>query len=323
MTGAAARGRRVALGLVAAAPLGAALAACVKIDAAPGGIASVRIDSTPAAIAAGDVLRDADGIPVPVRGIAFAENGDRIATAPVVYTYVPVTRAPGAIDTALVVDSTTGAVRATRTFIAARGYVAARFGGTLQLLDTLEIVPRPTALQVDTIASVGAGQSTDVLYFSCADTTTQRTVRSRTPGDSTAVNTYAPLAVQVLGDSAGKPLPSRRWLVRWRIQADSVDAPAARYLTTPHRTARGDTVTPLAILASGIDRRLRVDTADANGTSTVRFGIAPLLLGSDSLRAMSFRAIITASVARGPSADSALMRTFHVRLSRRAGAPCS
>lgn len=294
-----------ARGAVAAVAGVAALgAACVHIELAPNGVSSARLDPTPAAIVLGDVLRDSVGTPISVRGVAYDANSQPLATAAFRYAYVPSVpdTTPGAtLDTALVVDSVTGMVRAGAKWLRSTGRVVARVGTNIQLADTLQIVPRPDSL----IATVAL----DTLRYDCTDDRP-----NLIPRDTLGFfNTVGPFTLVVRGDSAGTRIPVRRWLVRWTVES----APAAiPTFTLPTK----QTVPAIAVIANAVDRPLSYDTTDATGTSTVRLRIRPTALGPGFSRDTLFRVRLRADVIAGagvpvrgsPARDT----TFVVLMSR-------
>lgn len=309
--------RRAWGGLTRAAAGVATLAgACVAVDPAPNGIASARLDPAPPSIALGDSLRDSVGVAYRVRGVAYDPKGNVVPTAVFRYSYVPFTpdTASGAVvDAALVVDSATGAVRSLGRFLKngsgvaiSSGRVFARVGATLQLADTIQIVPMPD--------SVVATTPTDTaLRYDCRDT---RTTVVQSDTLLRIRNTAGPFTVTVRGDSLNTRVSVRRWLVRWSI--DSVPrTPVPTVNVTP--TALTPTVVPaIAIIANGSDVPIRYDTTDASGVSNVRLRIRPTALGP-SYADTTFRVVLRADVIVGPGQAvraSPVQGLFAVRLSR-------
>ncbi len=303
------RGRRlVALAATASA------AACVRVDPAPNGIASVRLDFAPPAIALGDSLRDTLGVALRVRGVAYDVAGNVVPTATFRYSYLPTTpdTAVGAvIDTALLVDSATGAVRAATAWLKlgngtgigiSSGRVLARIGSTLQLADTLQIVPRPDSVVVTAPADT-------VLRYDCRD---DRTTAVQSDTVLRIRNTAGPFTVTVRGDSVGMRVNVRRWLVRWTV--DSVPkspVPSAKLTSTA-------SVPAIAVIANGSDQVIGYDTTDASGASNVRLRIRPTALGP-SYADTTFRVVLRADVIVGagrPVRASPVRGVFAVRLSR-------
>ena len=295
------------------------IAGCVRVDAAPNGIASTQLRAAPPSIVIGDSLRDSTGAAVPVDGVAYDPEGNPIPTAQFRYAYVPLvpdTSAGARTDTALVVDSVTGAVRATSTWVKSSGRIVARIGTSIQLADTIAIVPRPDSL-VATAAQ-------DTLRYDCTDPGTFLSAQDTTSGSFNAVG---PFTLTVRGDSAGRRVGIRRWLVRWSV--DSVPAPipiVPRYPNGTGATAgAADTgsVPALAIVPSGVDRLITYDTTVASGTSvgtsSVRLRIRPFALGPRYSADSLFRVTLRASVIAGPGVPvrgSPAVGVFAVVLSR-------
>ena len=309
--------RRRVEGTLAGAVLLAAVG-CVKIDTAPGGIASVQLQPAPPAIALGDSLRDTVGAVVRVQGTAYAVGGGTVATAEFRYGYVPLipdTTAGAVIDTALVVDSATGAVRATRSWIRASGRVIARTGSLVQLADTLQIVAPPDSLIAAPNSTTGI--TLDTLRFDCTDPRLTVVQRATTDSVGTFVNTVGPFTLLVRGDSAGIRVGVRRWFVRWSL--DTLPAPVPTVTLSTGRM-----VPAIGIVTNTADQYVRYDTTDASGNSSVRLRIQPPGLGKtyspDTLVAVTLRA----DVIRGagvPVNGSPARGVFRVLLSRRGVPP--
>lgn len=316
--GGQARARLGVLAVVAAATGGA----CVAVEPAPNGVGSIRLGFVPPAIALGDSLRDTLGHALQVHGIAYDASGRVVPTAQFRYSYVPYTpdtAVGAAADTALVVDGATGAVRATAKWLKygdsvgiSSGRVFARIGSTLEVADTIQIVPPPNAL-TDSVPT------DTLLRYDCRDPRTTA-VPDTTPAFRFR-NTAGPFKVTLLGDSLGKQVNVRRWLVRWSI--DSI-VPAIKVPT--------DSLTPsirvpaIRIIANGADQLIGYDTTDASGTSNVRLRIRPSLLGPPAFADTSFRVVLRADVIGGagiPVTGSPVRGVFAVRLSRVASSSCS
>lgn len=301
--------RRAACLTVAAA----AAAACVRIDTAPGGVASTRLAAAPPSVALGDSLRDSTGAAVRVRGVAYDANGAETPTAEFHYSYLPYrpdTTAGATVDTALVVDSATGAVRATGKWVQMQGRVFARLGsGGIQLADTIQIVPPPTTLAVADTATV-------TLRYDCTDDRRALVSRAANTPDTLLVNAAGPFTLSVQGDSAGTLVGVRRWLVRWSI--DTVTA------TNPIPTvalASGAKVPAIAI-ATAADALVAYDTTALTGTvgtSSVFLRIRPTELGpafsADSLFDVTLRADVIRGAGRAVP-GSPVRGVFRVRMRR-------
>jgi hypothetical protein len=215
---AAARGARRGLPAAALALLSALAgllpAACAEVGTGPSDAVSISFDSLPPSIVAGDVLRDANGDTVRLRAVAYNASGGTIADAPFRYIYVPArVDTTRRIDSALVIDSITGLVRAPR-FIAAdttvrvdTARIAARLGPVLQIVRGIRIVQRPTAL-----IRVPGDTGQNIAYVQ--NTARPGSDSARAQNDS---NSSAALRVRVTRDSAGTAVGVPRYLVRYRI----------------------------------------------------------------------------------------------------------
>ena len=308
------------LSVVAAITVAATAAACVQVDPAPNGVASVRLDAAPPSVAFGDSLRDSLGNVLHIHGIAYDATGKVVPTAVFRYAYVPTTpdTTTGAVvDTALKVDSATGAVFATKTPVAGSGRVFVRLGSTIAVADTVQIVPRARSITATTVL--------DTLRYDCTDPRLDPQQRPASDtinalNDFRFENTVGPFTLIVSGDSLGNTVPVRRWLVRWSL--DSVPAtPIPLDSISP-----GYKVPAIAIIANGADQLLSYDTTDATGTSNVRLRIRPTALGktyvADTLFYVRLRADVLAAGGGTPAQGSpARGTTFVVMLSRRSVPP--
>jgi hypothetical protein len=104
---------------------------------------AAAIEMTPypsPSVVIGDTLRDLNGVIAPIRAIARNVKGDAITNAPIRYLYADAPR-----DSALVVDSITGVVRALRASTA-DARLAARIGSSLQVLRVLIATTRPDSM---------------------------------------------------------------------------------------------------------------------------------------------------------------------------------
>lgn len=125
----------LALGLAAAASAGAA--ACTDVGTDPNAPFAIELAPQPfPSIVLGDSLRDSAGQVIGLHAIVFNAQGDTIPGAPVRYY---------AIDTVprIAIDSITGALVALDTGLAR---VVARIGSLQSVIDTVLVVPAPTAL---------------------------------------------------------------------------------------------------------------------------------------------------------------------------------
>lgn len=307
--------------LVAAVGVAAGAAACVRVDPAPNGVASARLDFAPPAIALGDSLRDTLGVALRVRGVAYDASGRVVPTAAFRYSYIPFTpdtSAGAVIDTALVVDPTTGAVRATRTWLKNGAGVADSAGrvfaqiGALQLADTVQIVPPPNVV-------VATAPTDTVLHYNCLDTRTAAVQASDTTAFIPYRNTAGPFTVTVRGDSLGTSVNVRRWLVRWSV--DSVPkTPIPTVAITPQIR-----VPAIAVIAGGTDQVIGYDTTSSAGVSSVRLRIRPPALGPTYAADTTFRVVLRADVIVGrgvPVTNSPVRGVFSIRLRRDTSSVC-
>lgn len=253
--------RRIAarrLGALAAA--GVTAAACVEISGAEQGVQAIRLDPILPSIVAGDTLRDSLGNVQRLRGVAFGESGDSVAGAAFEYGYLPLGRdtATGTRP-ALVVDPTTGLVRADSLPGVAQARVSARFGDRLQILDTLAIVRRPTRLE-----RVGTTDTLTLSYLCLDASTGLRT-------DTLYATVSSALAVRLTGDSAGSTVPVAvpSYLVRYTIvEPKSIPRGVSPY---------GDTRPALYLTNGRVDRPIGHDTTNASGQTTTALRIVPTL----------------------------------------------
>jgi hypothetical protein len=265
--GTARRPARVALGVALGV---AALGACVRITSEPGGIASVRLDPVLPAIIVGDTLRDSLGNAVRLRAVAFDSRDDQVAEAPFRYGQTPLgTNASGDPTAfALRVDSLTGLVVASPTFVAPQARVTARLGNRLQLVDTVDVVPRPDSLGV-----APAVVPTQRLAFLCTDDqrATFNVPLVATDTVNRLGNASRPLPARLSGDSVpGRRVGIRRYLVRYAVDAGR-PIPVG---TSPY----GDQRPALHFVNGTTDTRIGFDTTQADGTTRARLRVLPTLL---------------------------------------------
>jgi hypothetical protein len=270
------RARTVAgLASLALASAAGAVAACVEITAGPGGVASIRMDPLPLppSIVIGDTLRDSTGAVLRLHATAFDQNGDTVGGAPFRYIFVPLARDTLLRDNrALVVDSLTGLVRAAAPpFVVPQGRVGVRLGDRLQLLDTLEIVPRPKRL----LRAATNGDSARTLGFSCQEAATAP-LSNVTPDTATArrigltagaVGTVTTLSTLLVGDSATRDsVPVRSYLVRYDILSPT---------TIPTVQLERGTRPAIGIIDGAADNVLRYDTTNTGGAAEPRLRLYP------------------------------------------------
>jgi hypothetical protein len=301
-------GRRARRALAAGGALAAA-GACVAIETAPGGVQSARIGPTPPSIVAGDVLRDSTGAATAVTAVAFDENGNPVETARVRYTYVPTadTTNTGIPDTALVVDSVTGVVRATLPLERRQGRVAAVVGERLQLIQTIEIVTRPDSM-------VPEAFTPPVLRYDCSDPGSFPLPVPDTGSTRFEYNTVRLPAVTVRGDSLGRLVSVRSRLVRWDV--DSGPFAAGRIPRVALVAGGRDSVPAVAVVAGAADILRPLDTTSTAGVSAVRLRIRPAALGNATVPAREFTVRVRARGQPGPRALANETLYFRVRLER-------
>ncbi len=309
-------GPRVGCGAVrfGAAVLAAALAggACVRLETAPGGVGSVRLEADPPSVVAGDVLRDSAGVPTAIRALAYDADGRELTTARVRFFYVPErdTTAGAAPDTALVVDSLTGAVRATLPRLRQQGRVAVRVGDAFQLLDTLRIVPAPDSL------STNRGAVLNTLRYNCQDPgTLLRPVPATGPDTARTTNVITLPAVTVFGRDTA--LGGR--LMRWDV--DSSPFPGNQIPRVPRVPGARDSVPAIAVVGGTTDQLRSLDTTDASGASTVRLRLRPIGLGRETVAASEFQVRVRVRGQPGPRPLANDPLYFRVRLARQPAAP--
>ena len=273
--------RLLAFGAVVAA------AACVDIATGPQGVASVRLLPVPPSIIIGDQLRDSNGNVVTLRAVAFAENGDTVKDAEFRFTGLPLPRDTTAAQKVVpvVVDSLTGAVTAISPTIATRARLAVRLGDRLQVLDTINIVKKPTRL-----ARANAGDTTLAMAFSCSDTGFARTPVTSpvSDRDTASVGNALPITVSLTADSTTPTLRSvvPGYYVRYEITSPT---------TIPTTTFRGVTRPALSIITDpNNDRPTNTDTTESGGSATAYLRVLPSGLGpsafADSLITVKVRA---------------------------------
>lgn len=303
--------RAVAVPVAAGTVTALAAGACVAIETAPGGLQSVRFEATPPSVVVGDTLRDSAGAVTVLRALAFDENDRLVATAPVRFAYVPTPDSTGAVrnDSVLVVDSLTGALRATRPLVRPQGRIAARVGDRFQLIDTLEIVIAPDSL-------VSATDTTRVLRYDCTDT---RAAIFPVPDTGSARFAYSAVTLPAVtargSDATGQRVgvPSR--LMRYDV--DSTPFWPGAIPRVPLTPGARDSVPVIAIVGGTTDRLRALDTtAAATGASTVRLRIRPSALGRDVVPARDFTVRVRVRGQPGPRALANDPLFVRVRLSR-------
>ena len=168
--------------------------ACAEIGLGPNEAAAIELDPFPSpSVVVGDTLRTIDGVVTPVRARVFNVRGDIISDAAPRYLY-----ADANIDSALAIDSATGIVVA-KTLVAGDKRIAARIGGTLQVLRGIRIVPRPD--------SVSGTSLTEILGTTVPDTGRQGQENNSTKA----------LSVTVRHRDGNAVSPVRSWPVRFQL----------------------------------------------------------------------------------------------------------
>lgn len=184
--------------------------ACAEIGLGPNEAAAIELDPFPSpSVVVGDTLRTIDGVVAPVRARVFNVGGDIISDAAPRYLYADYN-----IDSALAIDSATGIVVA-KTLVAGDKRIAARIGGTLQVLRGIRIVPRPD--------SVSGTSLTEILGTTLPDTGRQGQENNSTKA----------LSVTVRNRDGNAVSPVRSWPVRFQLVSPANptnDTMAAVYL---------------------------------------------------------------------------------------------
>ncbi len=204
--------RRAAQRLLVVTVLGATGVgtACAEIGIGPNEAAAIELDPFPSpSVVVGDTLRTIDGVVSPVRARVFNVRGELIGDAAPRYLYADYN-----IDSALAIDSATGIVVA-RTLVAGDKRIAARIGGTLQVLRGIRIVTRPD--------SVSGTSLTEILGTTVPDTGRQGQENNSTKA----------LSVTVRNRDGNAVSPVRSWPVRFQLVSPANptnDTMAAVYL---------------------------------------------------------------------------------------------
>lgn len=184
--------------------------ACAEIGLGPNEAAAIELDPFPSpSVVVGDTLRTIDGVVAPVRARVFNVGGDIIGDAAPRYLYADYN-----IDSALAIDSATGIVVA-KTLVSGDKRIAARIGGTLQVLRGIRIVPRPD--------SVSGTSLTEILGTTVPDTGRQGQEKNSTKA----------LSVTVRHRDGNAVSPVRSWPVRFQLVSPANptnDTMAAVYL---------------------------------------------------------------------------------------------
>ena len=277
-------------------------AACVEITSGEGGVQSVALGFVPPSIVAGDQLRDTLGQPLALRGRAYNAAGDTVSGATFTYGFLPIGTDTGRARTALIVDSTTGAVRADSLPGVARARVTARFGGRLQVVDSLSIVRPPRRLTL-----VSAADTLLTVRYLCIDSSTG--IRA----DTLFGNASRALTVRLLADSAGdSTVAVPDYLVRYRVTGSA----AARRGPSPYRDERP----AVYVTHPRQDREIGHDTTSTSGQTQAQLRVIPPLLTTADTSVF-----VDASAIRGSNVPVGAAVRFRVRLVRvtpTSGAAC-
>lgn len=183
---------------------------CADVGLGPDEAAAIELDRFPSpSVVVGDTLRNIDGIVTPVHARVFNVRGDVIDDVVPRYLYADFN-----IDSALAIDSLTGIVIA-KKLVSGDKRIAARIGGSLQVLRGIRIVTRPD--------SVDGKSLSEILGTSLPDT-------GRRGLDSNATKA---LTVTVRHLEADAATTVRSWPVRFQLLSPANptnDTMAAAYL---------------------------------------------------------------------------------------------
>ena len=235
--------------------LGAA-AACVEIGTNPDEPAAIELGALPSpSVVIGDTLRDESGLVAPARATVLNVRGAVIADAAVRYLYADLKR-----DTALVIDSLTGVIRALRASTG-DARVVARVGGSLQVLRVLVITTRPDSVERN---------AQPLPLFS---TTLPDTGRLRASANTSPVFTATVRHADATGGSG-----VNAWLVRYELLKPA----------NP-----GNDTTAAAYLVDDTGRSSVLDTTDANGSAGRKVRIRATAFPSTATDSVIVRATAT------------------------------
>jgi hypothetical protein len=283
---------------------------------------SIRLDPfpLPPSIVIGDTLRDSTGAVLRLGATAFNANGETVSDVPFRFVFVPISRDTANRDNkALVVDSLSGLVRAAGPpFIALQGRAGVQLGERLQILDTLEIVPRPRRLARNTTAS---GDAVRTLAFFCLDAA-NAPLNTLVPADSVArrigiapgtpVGNYTTFSTLLIGDSAtNDSVRVRSYLVRYQILAPT-DIPTVQ-LERGTRPAIG-------IIDGTADNLIGYDTTNTTGITEPRLRLYPPGLTVGRYKSDTIPVTVRASALRSRT-DTVGTVQFEVRVVRVTRAP--
>jgi hypothetical protein len=218
--------------LLPAAIVAGALFACAEIGTGPETPAAIEMTPFPSpSVVVGDTLRTVGGVVAPVTAIVRNTAGDPIANAPVRYLYADFNR-----DSALRVDSLSGIVVAQKA-IGGEARIAARVGGSLQVIRNLIVTVRPDTLEAPT------------------QPLTLTTALPDTGRQGAQSNSSPPLQVTLRNLTGAAPTPVNGWVVRYALRRPL--------------NANNDT-TAAVFLVDDQGRVSAIDTTDAGGNAARR-----------------------------------------------------
>lgn len=303
------RGRAWPLAALATAGVAAA---CVEIQTAPGGIASLRLDAVAPSIVGGDTLRDSLGRATTLRIRAFGPNGDTVTADGARFYAIPFTDDTTALSRVVPVrvDSLTGRVIADTLQAQRRVRLVVRVGANLQLVDTLDVVGTPTRLA---LAPQQDAVLPELSYFCTDDRRSLDTARVTIGGASVLVGLATPAAaVRLTRDSATTAVAVPRYFVEW-----TVTGPRA----IPSGPSPYGNVRPaIHVTAPTIDAPLGFDTTGGDGISRVRVRVIPTLLPRSAwpdTAEVTLTARARVAGASGPVLVAGAPVSFRARLIRR------
>ncbi len=123
--------------------------ACSEVGLGPNEAAAIELEPFPSpSVVVGDTLRNFDGIATPVRARVFNVRGDVIDDAAPRYLYADFN-----IDSALAIDSATGVVVA-KKLVSGDKRIAARIGGSLQVLRGIRVTTRPDSVDGTNLTAI-------------------------------------------------------------------------------------------------------------------------------------------------------------------------
>jgi hypothetical protein len=252
-------------------------AACVEIGTGPNDAAAIELSPFAApSIVIGDSLRDINGALARITAIVRNIRGEEITDASARFLYADYPR-----DSALVVDSASGFVYAVRPSKGSGGEarIAARFGGTLQVLRSLIVTTRP-----DTMSVTGPVPE---LVTSLPDT-------ARLNDNP---NISQPLSVVVRHKEGDVLSGVNAWLVRFEVIEPA--------------NPTNDT-TSAVFLVNTASRASMIDTTDLGGTATRRVRVRDALFPAGTGR-VSVRVRVTTSYRGQPVPGAPATITVPVR----------